>query len=414
MTSSALLRLGETDAAKDFLSWYAPRQFASGKVPCCVDHRGADPTAENDSQGELIYLAAEVYRYTGDRELLTALWPHVSAAAAYMTRLRNEERTPQNETPERREFFGLLPASISHEGYSAKPMHSYWDDFWALRGYKDAVEIATALGHEDAVKELSRARDEFQQDLYASIRAAAARHGIDYLPGCAELGDFDATSTTVALSPVGEQARLPQALLAGTFERYWREFAARRDGGRSWEDYTPYEIRVVGSFVRLGQRGRALAALDYFLRDRRPAEWNQWAEVVGRDPRQPRFIGDMPHGWVASDFIRSALDLFAYPRESDDALVIAAGVPPSWLQGDGIAIERLRTEQGPLSYTLAEHDGHATLQLAAGLQLPPGGIVLASPWPTAPRRTLINAHPAQWDGSELRIRELPATVTMER
>jgi hypothetical protein len=413
LMSSALLRLGEIGAAKDFLYWYAPRQFESGKVPCCVDKRGADPVAENDSPGELIYLTAEIWRYTGDRALLETLWPHVSAAADYMTRLRDSERTPQNEAPERRELFGLLPASISHEGYSSKPMHSYWDDFWALRGYKDAAEIATALGREEAARRLSLARDEFANDVYASLRAAVAKHGIDFLPGCAELGDFDATSTTVALSPGGEQTRLPPELLQATFERYWREFTRRRDGLSAWEDYTPYELRVIGTFVRLGRRDRAQQALEFFLRDRRPAEWNQWAEVVGRDPRQPRFIGDMPHGWVASDFIRSVLDLFGYSRESDRALVIAAGLPASWLQGDGIGIDQLRTEYGPLSYTFAERKGRATLQLAAGLRMPPGGIVLAAPWSATPRLTLINGQLARWNGGELRIRELPATVAME-
>jgi len=70
----------------------------------------------------------------------------------------------------------------------------------------------------------------------------------------AELGDFDATSTTIALSPGGEQARLPEPLLLNTFERYWREFVQRRDGKREWKDYTPYELRTVGSFVRLDPR----------------------------------------------------------------------------------------------------------------------------------------------------------------
>lgn len=64
-----------------------------------------------------------------------------------------------------------------------------------------------------------------------------------------------------------------------------------------------------------------------FFADQRPLGWNQWAEVVGREVRKPRFVGDMPHGWVASDFIRSALDLFAYERDADNALVLAAGLP---------------------------------------------------------------------------------------
>ncbi|MBK7367766.1 MAG: hypothetical protein IPJ04_07570 [Candidatus Eisenbacteria bacterium] len=81
LTSSALLRLGETGAVRDFLRWFAPNQYANGKVPCCVDHRGADPVPEHDSHGELIYLITEFYRYTGDRAFADSLWPHVVAAA---------------------------------------------------------------------------------------------------------------------------------------------------------------------------------------------------------------------------------------------------------------------------------------------------------------------------------------------
>ena len=410
LTSEALLRLGHEDVAGDFLRWYAPHQFPSGKVPCCVDARGADPVPENDSHGEFIFLVSELYRYTGDRALLNAMWPHVEAAAGYMETLRQSERSATNLRPERRAFYGLLPASISHEGYAAKPMHSYWDDFWALKGYKEAVAIATVLGHQEAATRLARQRDEFRHDLYASLVASTAAHGILYLPGSAELGDFDATSTTIALAPVGEQAHLPQDLLLATFERYWRAFVARRDGETPWDDYTPYELRTVGTFVRLAWRQRAHKLLDFFFADQRPAGWNQWAEVVGREPRKPRFVGDMPHGWVASDFIRSALDLFAYEREADDALVLAAGLPPEWLEGEGIAVENLRTPYGRLSYSLRSQRRRLQLQVAAGVQPPAGGLVLMWPGEQPPGPTQLNGTPVTWQGAELRIHRLPAEV----
>src|SRR5262249_48660069 len=41
MMADALLRFGETAAVREYVDWYAPHQFSSGKVPCCVDHRGA-------------------------------------------------------------------------------------------------------------------------------------------------------------------------------------------------------------------------------------------------------------------------------------------------------------------------------------------------------------------------------------
>lgn len=395
MISEGLLRLGHGEVAEDFLRWYAPFQFANGKVPCCVDDRGSDPVPENDSHGELIFTIAELYRYGGDRELLEAMWPHVQGAIRYMDELRASERKTDPLALRNPAFYGLMPASISHEGYSAKPMHSYWDDFWALRGYKDAVEIAHWLGREVEAQAFIKSRDEFRTDLYKSIDIATRQHGIDFIPGAAELGDFDATSTTIALAPGGEQGRLPEPLLSNTFERYWKEFVERRDGKREWEHYTPYELRTVGTFVRLGWRDRAHELLDFFIKDRQPEGWNQWAEVVAREPRKPFFLGDLPHAWVASDYVRSVLDMFAYDRESDRSLVIAAGIPDSWLDGEGIAVSKLRTPHGLLSYTLRRENGSLLLHIDEGLTLPEGGIVLRT------------------GKKESRVRSLPATVRIK-
>ena len=375
MISEGLLRLGHGDVAEQFLRWYAPYQFANGKVPCCVDDRGSDPVPENDSQGEFIYTVAEIYRHGGDKQLLAEMWPRVQGAVRYMDELRLSERT-ETQKREHPELYGLMPASISHEGYSAKPMHSYWDDFWALRGYKDAVQIAGWLGHDEEAKTIAVSRDQFASDLYATLDATAAKHGIDFIPGAAELGDFDATSTTIALAPGGEQERLNPQRLHNTFERYWKEFEQRRDGRKTWDYYTPYELRTVGAFVRLGWRERALSALDFFMKDRQPTGWNQWAEVVGHEPRKPFFVGDLPHAWVASDYVRSVLDMFAYERETDHALVLADGIPEAWLAGKGIRVRGLRTPYGELSYSLKREGDGYRLSIEAGSRLPPGGFVL--------------------------------------
>ncbi|MCK7541927.1 MAG: hypothetical protein MZV63_69095 [Marinilabiliales bacterium] len=58
-----------------------------------------------------------------------------------------------------RAYYGLVPESISHEGYSAKPMHSYWDNFFTMKGLKDAAEIQKILGeteHYDRIASSSR------------------------------------------------------------------------------------------------------------------------------------------------------------------------------------------------------------------------------------------------------------------
>ena len=412
MISESLLRLGHEATAAEYLRWYAPNQFDNGKVPCCVDARGADPVPENDSAGELIFLVAEIYRFTGDKLLLEKMWPHVEAAARYLETLRQSERTPENLKPGRRQLYGLLPPSISHEGYSAKPAYSYWDDFWGLIGYQDAAAIADVLGKGEARERLARQRDEFRKELYASLRASAQAHRIKHIPGAADLGDFDPTSTTIALAPGREGPHLPRDLLLSTFERYWKEHGARADGTKKWDAYTPYELRVVGTFIRLGWRERAEKLLEFFFSHRRPGPWNQWAEVVGRELREPRFIGDMPHAWVASDYIRSALDMFAYARDADRTLVLAAGVPAAWFEGEGLSVENLRTQYGPLSYTIAR-SGKRVLVNVTG-RAPPGGLALPWPWEGEPGPATIGGKPVTWQDGELRFGKLPARIAIER
>jgi hypothetical protein len=381
LTSSALLRTGHAAAVREFLEWYAPHQYANGKIPCVVDWRGADPVPEHDSSGEFIFLVAEYFRYTGDRTLAEAMWPRVARAAAYLDSLRHERRTEEWRSPDRIEFYGLLPPSISHEGYSAKPMHSYWDDSFAYKGFTDAAWLAERLGHRAEARRWSKVATEFGQDLAASIAAAQRRHAIAYVPGCADLGDFDATSTTTFLSPTGASSVVLRTALEATFEQYWKNFVERRNGA-PWEAFTPYEVRNIGAFIRLGWRDRAQELADWFLRYQKPVGWRQWPEVVWNDESQQKFLGDLPHTWVGSDFARSVLDMFAYVREDERALVLAAGVPSTWLDDPGVAVDRLPTPWGELSYRLTRSPGNSgRLALAIdGLRtLPPDGLVVRAP-----------------------------------
>ena len=351
LTSEALLRLGRADVVKEFIEWYAKAIREDGYVPCCVSAAGADPVPEHDSHGQFLYLVAEYYRHTGDRALVERMLPTIRRVVAFIDKLRHERMTPPYENTA---FYGMVPESISHEGYSAKPMHSYWDDLFILKGLEDA-EFLTGEKNFAA---------EFRVHLLASIAKTMQQHGIDYIPGSVELGDFDATSTTVAVTPV--DAGLPRTPLLRTFEKYWEHALEPRT-------YTPYELRVVGTLVRLGQPERARKLLDYFFEDQRPAAWYQWAEVVRANPREGGFIGDMPHTWVGSDFIRSALDFFAY--EDDGALVLAAGVAPEWAR-QGVRVENLSTYYGLLHYTIAGN----RLRIEGKLRVPPNGIVVKSPF----------------------------------
>jgi hypothetical protein len=375
LSGSALLRMGSGEAAREFADWYAPFQAADGQVPCCVDRHGATPVPEHDSHGELIHLVREVQRYLRDDAFAVRMLPHVEAAVGAIERLTEPSRTEAVRASDRPELYGLLPESISHEGYAAKAVHSYWDGAFGYRGLADAAAFAADVGRLDLANRYAGLAERFRGDLLASISRTRARHAIDYLPGSAELGDFDATSSTILLEPGGLGDRLPRAAIEATFERYWKEIAARRDGSSAWKVYTPYELRSIGAFVRLGWRERASLLLDDLLEGRRPREWNQWPEVVSRTLRAPHFLGDLPHGWVATDFVRSFLDLFLLEEREAGVLVLAAGIPGAWLEsGETVGVRGLRTPYGTVDVALRLAGSRLAAEIRGLERWPPGGV----------------------------------------
>ncbi|HEX7419748.1 MAG TPA: coagulation factor 5/8 type domain-containing protein, partial [Thermoanaerobaculia bacterium] len=367
LMGSLLLRLGHVDAAKEFGQWFAGFQYPDGKVPCCVDDRGADPVPENDSHGELIFLVAEIDRVTHDVDFVRKLWPNVDRAASYINTLRSSNHG---------DFEGLVTESISHEGYSAKPVHSYWDDMFCLKGVEDAAMLAGVLGLDARQRELQSQAEDFRRALNASIERTMEQHHLDYVPASAELGDFDPTSTSIAISPLNLTSLFPAAALRRTYDLYFEHLAKPRD------DYTPYEMRTIGALIRLGDRDRALQLVDRFLRDRRPAPWNEWAEVVRTEYRKPGFIGDMPHAWVASDFVRSMIDAVAYDSP-DGTLVIGAGVPARWLP---LHVGPLPMNQGTIDVRMHRDGRSAVVEVSGDAR----NVIIVSPFDVTKTKSIGN------------------------
>ena len=366
LIGSLLLRLGHEDVAKSFAEWVAGFQYPDGKIPCCVDSRGADPVPENDSHGEFIFLVAEIYRVTEDIDFVHQLWQKIDRAASYIDTLRAANHG---------DFAGLVTESISHEGYSAKAVHSYWDDVFCLKGVEDAAMLAGMLGFEIRRDELQSQADDFRRTLAASIQRTMDQHHLDYIPASAELGDFDPTSTSIAISPLNLTSLFPAAALRKTYDLYMQNLEKPHD------DYTPYEMRTIGALIRLGQRDRALQLVDRFLRDRRPLPWNEWAEVVRTEYRKPGFIGDMPHAWVASDFVRSIMDAVAY-EDADGSLVIGAGVPARWLP---LHVGPLRTNQGTIDVHMHRDGSRAIVEVSGDAR----NVIIVSPFDPKKTETVL-------------------------
>ncbi|HEL4296506.1 TPA: discoidin domain-containing protein [Stenotrophomonas maltophilia] len=406
-TSAVLLRMGEAKVARDYLAWYSEHGVhANGLVSPILNDDGSVNTGfgsdiEYDSQGQYVALVADVARLDGGPESVRAYLPKVKAALRFLQQLR--ERTlvagymADQPSPER--FAGILAPSISHEGYPS-PTHSYWDDYWGLKGWHDGAWLADALGdHQTAVW----ARQQYKalyDALHASIRATMAWKGIDFIPSSADLGDGDPTGVSIALDPTGAQSVLPADALRTTFARYLEDVRKRNQPGALYA-YTPYEIRNVLSYVHLGQPEAADELLQGLLHDRRPLEWQVLAEVVHSRLRFPRYLGDMPHTWIGAEYGRTLFGMLM--REDDDALSLLPGTPPSWVAGDGLAVERLPTAYGTLQMQARQRDGALTLTLGDGLRR---GTAVKVWWPqrTIPKSVRVDGRPvADFDAEGVRL-----------
>lgn len=378
---AALARASGVAPFVDFMRWYEPYLREDGFVPCCVDADGPDWLVEYDSQGQWLYGIAECHRFGAGDSFANDLWPSALRCISHTRHLLEHRPAEGYDLPDKRGFRGLLPESASHEGYLAHPVHSYWDDFWAIRGLLDIQHLARHLGRPESEQTMIR---EIASSLTAavreSLRLTMELREIPYIPGSVEWADFDPAATAVALMILDGLDVLPADGLRDTFDRYLKGFRDRLSGAMPWNNYSAYEMRIVSALTRLGRRDDAIELLAFLLQDRRPRVWNQWPEITWKDPTSPGHFGDLPHTWIGAEYVLGFAGLFAYERAADDTLVLAAGMPLSWFaNGRTNGVTGLATCHGLLSFSLKLSGGRWHLDLDRPERSPGGGIEVRLP-----------------------------------
>ena len=95
------------------------------------------------------------------------------------------------------------------------------------------------------------------------------------------------------------------------------------------------------------------------------------------------YMGDIPHGWAAAEFMLLLRDMLFFEAGEDDArhLYLAPGILPRWLRGgggQGITVTNAATTYAsPFGYTLA-HD-EANQQVTIDITQPVPGVTCVYP-----------------------------------
>ncbi|HBP88743.1 MAG TPA: hypothetical protein DD706_13715, partial [Nitrospiraceae bacterium] len=398
MISSTLMRFGFFEEVREYLEWYAQRVEADGLVPPILFtsgevYDGWGRNIEWDSQGQFIYAIMEYYRFTGDRDFLEKHFDAVHRAMQYLVTLRERTLDPEHyahlEMGER--LKGILPPSISHEGFIT-PMHSHWDNFWAIRGWADGIEMAEILGREYLANWARKEANAFSTSVRESIEKTIDWKSLDYIPVDADKGTPDPTSIAIAMFPTEAWHVLPADALDQTFREY-SQMVTERDAGPDPYSYTPYEVRNILALATLGYRKEAFDLHEILFKGRRPANWNEFAEVVLSDSRKGVYIGDMPHTWVGSGYVNSVRGLIVMEEDKSKTLNLLFGTPPEWLANDGITLSNFPTHFGNLMMQAKWDDSDQRLDLDVEI-------------PKDPERTIYVRWPIHKEGK-------PEQVTVE-
>ena len=346
---------------------------------------------EWDANGEALWAFGKFDRIQGPAVAFgpKVYWPYVLQGARWI----RDNRSPDG--------IMLSGWSAEHIGDSNQP--HYWDDLWSLAGLYEAARLAERIGAAE-VAELWGAFDSLNAATAASIRwVLTAQHNEGqwqtYVPS-GPGGDRGLYSTMIGSvayfhptrlyygSKLGDDIDLAFRLTLDTIWSHFIEGGFRHD--TSWQAYGPYlTLQLAHAFLLLGDLDRMDALLGWtignaaFARvsryDGATEEWQvttgtwneQHAYPVSNDftamPFHVWYMGDMPHGWAAAEFMLLLREILFFEAGEDDnrELFIAPGVLPRWLNGDGghsVTVTDAATTYGTaFGYTLTHDEAHRKL-----------------------------------------------------
>lgn len=335
---------------------------------------------EWDSNGQALWAIGRLDRILGPGEGFGAglYFPYVLDGARWIR--------------DNRSAFGLLHSGWSAEHLGDKHQPHYWDDLWALAGLWEAAKLAERIGAHE-VGELWAIYEDVRRATGDSIRwvlAEQARRGHweTFIPtGPGDVGRLD--STMVGALAYFHPCRLYQGSRLGadidwaarmTLETIWAHFV--REGGfrhdSAWYCYGPYlTLQLAHAFLLLGDLPRMDQCLAWsignagFASVSRPSGNGRWAVTQGawneqhcypiasdfaEVPERWWYMGDIPHGWAAAEFLLLLRDMlmFEADEDGDPHIYLAAGILPHWVDdGETVGVRNASTVfAAPLSYRL--------------------------------------------------------------
>jgi len=377
----ALLMAGHEEAARGYLEAIFDEQDDEGRVPPIQGPNVPWTDDEWDSQGQAIFLAMAVYRYTQDEKVLRHWYLNMRQAALFVRQLRQTYA----ESDDKR-LRGLLPPSLSAEDLGPKEHHYYWDNLWAVVGLREAADAARLLGEAEDAAWMAAEADSLQQAIRDSVEAVMVGQTKFYMPGSVEVLDSSgmARGSVPALWPY-RVFPVDDELIEESFRIYHERWIAPYDGGylhREAQFWTYGGIELAHAYLRLGDGAALHQILGWTLENQTLPGAYVWAEQVS--PANRGFSGgDMPHAWMSASLLALIREMLVTAWGEEEGTLELFRQVPSWWFEEGRQIElrdaptpygrlNLRTE-GEVKTVDGRWQGRLIIELSGAV--PPEGFV---------------------------------------
>ena len=401
------LRLGQFSAVRDFLVASVSDHLKNRLALCC--QTSTDPSlAAITNVGAWIHAMYDDARFSGDKSFSLAAWPHL---AQWFASLPDPSSA---QTPVRSQLspftpFGVFPAFAMQEATSGVQAPR-WESLWTLVGLANGAQMAKDLQKNDESSLFSLRGDALTRYLTLSTQ----QNQTDKHPAAHDLAvDFDrARRNLAAITPIfrGVDPFNPQTSASDHSD--WEQIEGQlhaQTGDAVFLD----QWQTLAAMIRARSRERAWRLAETLLQFRQPVHWNQWPTSIVSTPSNRFFHGDLPDVTASANFINAVLDFFVYEEPNDKSLVIASGFPLHWFTGTvPIIIEGIHTPYGLLNYQITHPDSaHVRVMIEEGTAIPPGGIVLYSPFATSTAKVFVNHQATDFDANQaIVVHAVPTTI----
>lgn len=326
-----LLKSGQFESVREIIRHFPDHQKGDGFFQ--------SQEGEWDSNGQVLWLVNQYWKYTRDENLLHELYPSLVAGAKWIQKKRNQNSDS--------EVKGMLPAGFSAEHFGANDYY-FWDNFWSLAGLEALSELAYDLNYKNTKTWLEPEKTAYRERLSELVRKSIKTN--DGVLSASPKRGFDggAIGNVVTAYPLQLEGFEDPAF--STSERLLADF------GMNGLFYHPVAHTGINIYLTLQllhcqiyqRRTDFWADLEKIAKLASPT--GTWPEAL-----HPQLLGGVMgeghHGWANAEWASIIRDALVCDWNSE--LWVTPALNPAWLESPGeLKIKDTATPFGKLSFEL--------------------------------------------------------------